>query len=751
MTDDIHSTNEKHAALVSEKAEAARLAALYRYNISQEADNTLDLITASAAQLFGAPIALLDFIDGERIFAKSHFGTEVNEFPLMPGLCASAVKSNKVYVVENALSDVRTHNHPLVQGEHGVRFYAGAPLKTYDNHNIGVLCVLDYKPYSVNQAQLELLENLAKIAIGHIELTMHNARREEVLAIETKFKLSELQNKLILDSTAEGIHVIDLKGNIIVENQAAVKMLGWEQDDILGRPGHATLHHHHADHTEYFISECPIHQTLKDGISRQVSNEVFWRKDGSYFPVEYSTTALKDLSGNFCGTTVVFRDITARRVNETKLQQLAFYDVLTGLPNRTLFIERLNHQLNKALLDNSYIVLMFIDLDRFKEINDTMGHDVGDQLLAATAERLKNCVGKNAIVARLGGDEFTVMMYDLISLGSEKTVASAILKSLALPYTLNNEDIYLSASIGITNFPDDASNIEALLKTADQAMYAAKKSGKNRYHYFTASMQERANSRLRLVTDLHSGLSRNEFFLAYQPIVHLATAKVHKAEALIRWQHPSKGLISPAEFIPIAEEIGLIVEIGNWVLKQAMQQVAALIKQGLGPFQISINKSPVQFTATQKVHQDWFNYLAENGLTGEHLCVEITEGLLMDSSAEIKEKLLAFRDAGVQVSLDDFGTGYSSLSYLNKFSIDYLKIDQSFVHNLDENSDDYVLCEAMIMMAHKLNIQVIAEGVETKEQFELLRKAGCDYGQGYYFSKPLTKVDFEQYLELHSR
>jgi EAL domain-containing protein (putative c-di-GMP-specific phosphodiesterase class I) len=325
-------------------------------------------------------------------------------------------------------------------------------------------------------------------------------------------------------------------------------------------------------------------------------------------------------------------------------------------------------------------------------------------------------------------------------------VAQDILQKLATPFQLGDEVVYISASIGITLYPEDATTIESLLKNADQAMYAAKNQGRNRCSYFTPSMQEMVIARMQIANDLHHALADNQFWIAYQPIVELATGFIHKAEALIRWSHPKKGLISPATFIPVAEDTRLIIDIGEWVFHQAAQQVK-LWRELHPTFQISVNKSPVQFHNEKQAHIAWYDYLAELGLPGQSIAVEITEGLLLDASALVVDRLLEFRNEGIQVSLDDFGTGYSALSYLKKFDIDYIKIDQSFTRNLAVGSYDMVLCEAIIVMAHKLGIRVIAEGVETEEQKNLLIAAECDYAQGYYFSRPVSAEDFDALLK----
>ncbi len=434
-------------------------------------------------------------------------------------------------------------------------------------------------------------------------------------------------------------------------------------------------------------------------------------------------------------------DITEKKQSEAIILQQANFDPLTGLPNRRMFIDRLQQAIQKSHRADNRLALMFLDLDHFKDINDTLGHDIGDELLKETAQRLKTCIRETDTLARPGGDEFTLVMDELDDPKSIDRVAQCILHCMSEPFQLKGERCHVSFSIGIALYPDDATDLDGLFKKADQAMYAAKQQGRNRFCYFTQAMQQAAEQRMRMVNDLHTALAAHQFWVAYQPIVELATGDIHKAEALLRWQHPTLGLISPTEFIPVAEDTGLIIEIGEWVFHQAAGQVGKWRARGHPMFQISVNKSPLQFGRKQT---DWFQYLQHMGLPGACIAVEITEGLLLDVSPAVAEKLLAFRDSGMQVSLDDFGTGYSSLSFLKKFHIDYLKIDQNFVSNLTADSTDMALCEAIILMAHKLGMQVIAEGIETVEQRDLLLAAGCDYGQGFLFSEPVTAEGFEK-------
>jgi predicted signal transduction protein with EAL and GGDEF domain len=375
-----------------------------------------------------------------------------------------------------------------------------------------------------------------------------------------------------------------------------------------------------------------------------------------------------------------------------------------------------------------------------------LGHGVGDCLLKEVSKRLALCVRDTDMVARLGGDEFTVILNNVSDTAHIDRVAQSILDSLSKPFSLENEVVYLSTSIGISLFPKDATDFDELLKYADQAMYRSKEMGRNCFTYFTASMQEQSQSRMSIAADLRTALVKEQFWVAYQPIVELITGNIFKAEALIRWHHPERGPIGPSEFIPIAENTGLINDIGNWLFLQVANQVKEWQQVYSSTFQISVNKSPVQFCNDDPRFKGWGEQLKELNLSKNSLCVEITEGLLLDASEITNRKLLEFRDVGMQVALDDFGTGYSSLSYIQKFDIDYIKIDQSFVRNLKRDSNEMALCEAIITMSHKLGIKTIAEGVETEEQRDLLIAAKCDYGQGYLFAKPVPAEEFEKLL-----
>jgi len=561
------------------------------------------------------------------------------------------------------------------------------------------------------------------------------------IAIEQSRVNEELQQAmLVYQNSSDAMTVSDAEGNIVTVNPAFTAITGYSPEEACGR-NHKLLKSGKQDLAFY---QAMWHSITTTG--RWQGEILNRRKNGEIYTEWLTINTISHEDGSVYRRVALFSDITRKKEAEALIWRQANFDLLTKLPNRSMFLDRLGQEIRKARRARTPLALLFIDLDRFKEVNDTLGHSMGDSLLQQAAERLVGCLRDSDTVARLGGDEFTVILGELENSDSVERVAQHILFALAEPFRLGDEVVYISASIGITLYPSDATEIEVLVQNADQAMYAAKRDGRNRCSYFTPSMQEAAQNRMRLASDLRIALEENQFLVFYQPIVELASGTIRKAEALLRWQHPVRGLVSPAEFIPIAEDTEIIIGIGDWVFRQAVHQAALWRKTRCPDLQLSINKSPVQFRHDSEhlCNAAWPQHLREQGLPGHSIVLEITEGLLMDVNPFVIESLQQIRSAGIQVSLDDFGTGYSSLSYLKKFDIDYLKIDQSFVRNLTPDSEDMALCEAIIVMAHKLGMKVVAEGVETVEQRDLLTAAGCDYGQGYLFSKPVPAEDFEK-------
>ena len=591
---------------------------------------------------------------------------------------------------------------------------------------LGAIAIYPHKDAVCNADDTKLIAQVANLAGIAIDQSRINEELQQAL--------------LVYQNSSEAMAITSAKGIIITVNPAFTELTGYNLSEVKGENIKILSSGHH-DKKFYKSMWNAINTTghwQGEILNRRKNNEIY---------TEWLTiNTIYNESASAHRRVALFSDITNKKQAEDLIWKQANFDTLTGLPNRSMFLNRLNQGIKNSIRTDRPLALIFLDLDHFKEVNDSLGHNAGDKLLKEASQRLTNCVRISDTVARLGGDEFVIIIDKLDDLGSVERVAQNILVKLEEPFNLDNQSAYVTASIGITLFPRDATNIDELLKNADQAMYLSKNTGRNRFSYFTPSMQALAQKRMCLINDLHIALSEGQFSVHYQPIVNLSTGITDKAEALIRWHHPKRGLVSPAEFITAAEETGLIHEIGEWVFQEAAQQVA-IWRGSLNPdFQISINKSPVQFLKNNKTHVEWISHLGKLNLPGSCIVVEITEGMLLDSNITILDQLMEFRDAGIQVSLDDFGTGYSSLSYLQKFDIDYLKIDKSFVCNLEPDSSTMALCEAIIVMAHKLGLKVVAEGIETQAQRDLLIAAKCDYGQGYLFSKPVPAIEFEKYF-----
>jgi diguanylate cyclase (GGDEF)-like protein/PAS domain S-box-containing protein len=561
-------------------------------------------------------------------------------------------------------------------------------------------------------------------------------------------KESEDRWKLALESTGDGVWDWYVQTGKEFFSPRLLQMCGYGDDDLNSLAEEFDNRTHPDDmaqlkraRLDHFEGRTPSYQS-----ERRIRC-----KDGDWkWVLSRGMVISRDAQGQPLRMIGTFTDVSSRKESEAVIRHQAFYDALTGLPNRRMLRERLEQEIRKCKRDHLQLALLFIDLDNFKEVNDTLGHDSGDVLLVEAGRRLQACVRQSDTVARMGGDEFTVILAELPNSDHLEGTLQKILHALAEVFQLGNEQVFVSASIGITIYPIDATPIEDLFKNADQALYVAKGAGRNRFSFFTPALQDAAQNRVRLTGDLRTALTEQQFRVVYQPIVDLATGAIHKAEALIRWHHPVRGLVSPAAFIPIAESSGLIVDIGEWVFQQAAHQVEAWRAKLAPDFQISVNKSPVQFQHSESCKVAWAQDLQQRGLPGDCIVVEITEGLLLDTSNSVADSLLGLSDAGIQVSLDDFGTGYSSLSYLQKFDIDFLKIDQSFVRHLIADSTDLELCKAIIVMAHALGIKVIAEGVETELQRDLLAQAGCDYVQGYLYARPMSAPDFETFIAAYT-
>ncbi len=566
-------------------------------------------------------------------------------------------------------------------------------------------------------------------------LLSHELRAREVA--EESLKLASM----VYENSSEGILVTDAENHIIAINPAFTRITGYELADVLGKdPSDLRSGRHDQDFYEAMWTE--LRQT------GHWQGEIWDRHKNGQVHAKYLTiNTIFNEKGEVYRRVALFMDISDKKETEELIWRQANFDPITQLPNRSMFHDRLVEEIKRADRGHFIFALLFIDLDLFKEVNDTLGHHMGDRLLKEAAKRILACVRKTDTVARLGGDEFTVILSEVHDASSIEGVAAKILENLAAPHRLGDEIVYITGSIGITLYPVDAANPDALLKNADQAMYVAKNKGRNRISYFTQMLQETAQARLRMITDMREAITAKQFVVHYQPIVDLNTGAIYKAEALVRWQHPTRGLVPPNDFIPLAEETGLINDIGDWVFREAARETQRLRSSHHTSFQISVNKSPKQFRDSGTMIAGWFDHLQALNLPGDAIVIEITEGLLLNAVSEVTDKLQALRDGGIQIAIDDFGTGYSSLSYLKRFHIDYLKIDQSFVHDIETDPNDMALSNAIIVMAHALGLKVIAEGVETANQLKLLTDAGCDYAQGYFFTKPISASEFEIWLD----
>ncbi len=668
----------------------------------------------------------------------SFYNIAINGVEIGPqiGSCGSAAFSGNRVIAENIQNHPNWINYRDLAAKAGLGACWSEPIKDSTGKVLGTFAIYHHQPTTPTEKDINTIVQNASLASIAIELARNS--QEQRLA------------SLFYQSTNESMMITDKNNIIIAVNPAFTLDTGYSPEEAIGK-------------NPSFLQSKRHDEAFYQALYEELNNTGSWqgeiwnrRKNGEIYVEFIRINTIYDGNGEILNRVSLATDVTAKKESEETIWKQANYDELTGLPNRRMFHDRFHQEIKKTKRSKLPLALLYIDLDEFKEVNDVLGHYVGDILLIETAERLTSCVRESdtvaqlSSIARLGGDEFTIVLSEIKDISCIERIAQSILARLSEPYQLNQDTAYISASIGITIYPDDADNIETLMRNADQAMYAAKREGKNRFSYFTKSMQDKVEKRMEVIRDLHHAVKNHEFHLVYQPIINLRNNKTLKAEALIRWQHPTKGLISPADFIPIAENSGLIFEIGNWVFLEALQQVVKWREAIDANFQISINKSPVQIQGVAhsggENHLNWPAYVRQIGLPGDALTVEITEGLLLDSNESIHKHLLDFRDAGIQVALDDFGTGYSSLSYLKKFDIDYIKIDQSFVQNIEHDSDSMVLCQAIIVMAHKLKLKVIAEGIETQKQLDLLKFAGCDFGQGYLLSKPLSVKDFEDFV-----
>lgn len=563
-------------------------------------------------------------------------------------------------------------------------------------------------------------------------------------ALEEALFTEKERAQVTLNSIGDAVICTDIAGNVAFLNVVAETLTGWTRHAAAGRPIAEVFRVMDGACNEVAFNRlvAPIVQSSGE---RLPSNRILVRSDGAVIPIEDCVAPIHDRRGQETGTVIVFRDVSASRAMAKQMTVAAEHDFLTGLPNRMLLNDRIGQAIALASRSKSKVAVLFLDLDGFKYINDSLGHPVGDKLLQSIAKRLVSCVRGSDTVSRQGGDEFVALLSELHFIEDAAISSRRILKAVAEAHSIDLHDLHVTSSIGISIYPDDGQDAETLIKNADTAMYQAKENGRASYQFFKPAMNVRAVERQSVEENLRRAMIRHEFKLQYQPKVDLVTGAITGAEALLRWIHPTRGLVSPAKFIPVAEDCGLILPIGAWVLREACAQARLWLDESLKLATMAVNVSAMEFRDDSFL-RGLFEILAETGLDPEYLELELTESVLMkqaESSTSILKKL---RDRGVKIAIDDFGTGHSSLSYLRKFPVDALKIDQSFVRQISTAGDDTVIVTAVIGMARSLKLRVVAEGVETLEELEFLRAHQCDEAQGFYFSRPVPPRNFAALL-----
>ena len=604
-----------------------------------------------------------------------------------------------------------------------------------DAHNCLIKGRLDVRPLS------DTLQSLIERQVMEAALI---AEKKRAKATEEALFVEKERAEETLNSIGDAVLCTDTSGRVTYLNPVAERMTGWRREEAVG----------HSAPDVFRIIDSDTREPVRDPLLLAVdadkpmalaTDRILIRKDRFETAIEESVAPIHDRSGQATGAVVVFHDVSEGRAMALKIFHLAKHDLLTDLPNRFLFGDRLTQAIAMARRHQRQLGVLFLDCDRFKDINDSLGHNTGDLLLQSVAKRLVSAVRSSDTVSRQGGDEFVILLSELEKPDDAGICARKIIKALARPHRIGSHDLLVTASIGFSVYPEDGRNAETLIKNADMALYAAKESGRNTYRAFRSDMRAREAVWQSIEASLMQALERDQFRLHYQPRVALTTGAVVGVEALIRWDHPERGLIPPAEFVPIAEDTGLIVPIGRWVLHEACRQAADWRKAGLGTVPMAVNVSAIEFRTTGLV-EEIAGLLADKGLEAQALELELTERVLMQEAGVIDDSLRAIAEAGVRLTLDDFGTGFSNLSYIKRFPISTLKIDASFVKDLSNKEGDRTLVAAIIGLGKTLEKTVIAEGIETEDQLDVLRGLGCDQGQGFYLCRPLPADDFATYL-----
>jgi diguanylate cyclase (GGDEF)-like protein/PAS domain S-box-containing protein len=599
----------------------------------------------------------------------------------------------------------------------------------------------EYRFVKKNNKVMWVLETITPIVYKEDRATLGSFMDiTERKRMESALHHSEEKYRNILESIQEGYFEVDLNGNFTFCNNSMSRLTGHSKDELLGMNHRQFTNEETSKEVFQAFSEVYNTEEPSKGFDWQII-----KKNGIEGYIEASVTLQKDSSGKPIGFKGMIRDITERKRIEQQINYMATHDTLTGLPNRLMFSQLLNHAIRSAQRHGKQLAVIFIDLDRFKAINDSLGHEAGDRLLKEMARRFKRSLRAVDVVGRLGGDEFIILTEEVDELSQIANVAHKILTTTIQPMSLQGEECRITASIGISIYPGDGTDEQTLIKNADIAMYSAKEEGKNNYQFYSKDIQTQSNKRFFIETNLRRALERNELSLEYQAKLDFKTGLITGVEALLRWDNPALGSITPTQFIPVAEETGLIVPIGRWVMKTACAQNVAWQRQGLPPVCMAVNLSLRQLM-DDNLLKDIKAALDESGMAPNLLELEITESMVMHDPPRLIELLTDIKKLGVRLAIDDFGTGYSSLAQIKNFPVDTLKVDRSFIRNLTQDSDNQAITQAIITMGKNLSLTVVAEGVETQEQKDFLRDLICDEMQGFHFSKPIAPDKFADLL-----
>ena len=687
--------------------EGHRLEVLRSYHILDTcAEKPFDDIVRLASRLFDVPIALISLVDDDRQWFKARVGLDACETGRDVAFCAHAIRGDDVMIVLDARLDPRFAENPLVTGAAGIRFYAGAPLAAPCGAKLGTLCVIDTKPRATPSPELvRLLADMAGLIMDKLE-----RRRAEVAR-----QRSEERFRALAEATFEAILLHD-GGRIVDANAVAAELLGVPLARLIGSDLIA------------FLPAASLEPGGPGTPGGDAAETVLRRGDSCELAVELRRSRVSR-AGEPMGV-IALRDLTQRKQAEAEIRRLAYYDALTGLPNRALLHDRLHEAVARARRDGTGCAVLCLDLNRFKLVNDTLGHAAGDRVLRETARRLLAATRDTDTVARLGGDEFAVLLNHASS-ANAAMLSARLLASLRQPIVAEGMQTYVEASLGIAMVSAQSEEPERILRDADIALYRAKAEGRGGFRFYAPEMDRELQRRQALEHGLRQALARDEFELFYQGRFNTATLTLAGVEALIRWRHPERGLVPPGEFISIAEETGLIVPIGAWVLRTACAAATAWDE-----IKVSVNLSPVQFRRGD-LAGTVEAILKETGLAPARLELEITEGVLLEDTAQALQVLKQLRELGVGLALDDFGTGYSSLSYLQRFAFDRIKVDQSFVQRLGSSEDAASIVRAVLGLGLGLGMGVTAEGVESHEQLDFLRAEGCEEVQGFHLARPV--------------